>query len=624
MKLQEMAGAGLIAAGTALAEMDATTLVLGACALALAATLASSGLEIFASTPAVSVPVDPQTHAAPDGPKFDTKLLAKQPKVVYCWDPCTMDALGTLPAMSAAEVNATVARARAAQRAWVGSSFAARRRLLRTMLRFIVENQEAIAQVAVRDSGKTMTDAAFGEILTTCEKLKWTIANGEAALRPERRATGTLAMTKRVRVEWRALGVIGAIVPWNYPFHNVFNPIISALFAGNAIVIKVSEYASWSTRYYGAVLRAVLAAAGADPELVQFVTGYGPTGAALVSSGVDKLIFVGSPEVGVRVMEAASKTLTPVVLELGGKDPFVVCDDVSAGELDRIAQIACRGVYQNMGQNCAGPERFFVAEANGVYDKLCARVTAIVSQMRTGAPLNDAKVDCGAITMGARQIAHYQALVDDAVSKGARVLNGGFVPSRGDPLASGSFYPPTVLCDVPESALIAQKEIFGPIMCIFKVRDMGSPAANDDEIVRMANNCEFALSSCAFAQSKTRARAVGGRLRAGMAAVNDLEGSTYLSQSLPFGGCGQSGFDRFAGPEGLRGLTMPRSCSEDAFDWLPLGLGVLLRTAIPPPLQYPSRGGGFDFASGLIQMFYGFGIVSKAAGLVKLLKGVAA
>ena len=118
--------------------------------------------------------------------------------------------------------------------------------------------------------------------------------------------------------------------------------------------------------------------------------------------------------------------------------------------------------------------------------------------------LNDAKVDCGAITMGARQIAHYQALVDDAVSKGARVLNGGFVPSRGDPLASGSFYPPTVLCDVPESALIAQKEIFGPIMCIFKVRDMGSPAANDDEIVRMANNCEFALSSCA--------RACGGSL----------------------------------------------------------------------------------------------------------------
>ena len=99
-----------------------------------------------------------------------------------------------------------------------------------------------------------------------------------------------------------------------------------------------------------------------------------------------------------------------------------MCDDVSAGELDRIAQIACRGVYQNMGQNCAGPERFFVAEANGVYDKLCARITAIVSKMRTGAPLNDAKVDCGAITMGARQIAHYQALVDDAVS-GARACS---------------------------------------------------------------------------------------------------------------------------------------------------------------------------------------------------------
>jgi len=309
------------------------------------------------------------------------------------------------------------------------------------------------------------------------------------------------------------------------------------------------------------------------------------------------------------------------VLELGGKDPFVVCDDVSEAELDRIAQVACRGVFQNMGQNCAGPERFFVADA--AYAGFCSRVGAIASRLKCGPPLDDAEVDCGAITMGRRQMGHYQALVDDAVSKGARLLVGGYTPSGDDPLAAGSFYPPTVIVDVPESADILQTEIFGPIMCVVRVADCGAAAANDDEAVRLANNCDFALSSCAFAQSAPRARAVAARLEAGMSASNDLEGSTYLSQSLPFGGRKQSGFDRFAGIEGLRGLTTPRAVCDDALEWLPFGLGALLRTAIPPPLQYPSRGGGFDFASGLIELFYGEGVSLKLRGVAKLIGAAA-
>ena len=196
-----------------------------------------------------------------------------------------------------------------------------------------------------------------------------------------------------------------------------------------------------------------------------------------------------------------------------------------------------RGVWQNMGQNCAGPERFFVYEK--VYDEFCDGVVKVVKQMRTGPSLGDPFVDCGAICMGPRQFAKYQALVDDAVRKGARVLAGGAIPSATDPLGKGSFYPPTVLVDVPESAEIAQEEIFGPIMCIFKVK-----GNSDDEAVRMANNCDFALSSCAFSGSTARAKALAARLNAGMSAVNDLEGCTYMSQSLPFGGCKKSGYDR--------------------------------------------------------------------------------
>lgn len=397
-------------------------------------------------------------------PKFDPKSLVNESNRVFYWDPSTMDYFGETKATSVEDVAAIVAKAKVAQQTWKQSSFKTRRLLMRTMLRYITENQENCARVAVRDSGKTFLDALIGEVLVTCEKLAWLANSGEQYLVPEYRSTGRMMIMKKVHVEYVPLGVIGAIVPWNYPFHNVFNPVSAALFSGNAIVIKVSEYASWSIGYYKRIIDACLDSVGASRDLVQFVVGYGATGNALVRSGVDKIIFVGSPAVGAMVAKAAADNLTPVVLELGGKDPFVVCDDV---DIPSILQTACRGVWQNMGQNCAGPERFFVYEK--VYDEFVNGVTRIVSSMRTGPSLGDPSVDCGSICMGPRQLQAYQRLVDDAVSKGARVMAGGFIPKDDSSLARGSFYPPTILADVPENAIIAQEEIFGPIMCIFKV-----------------------------------------------------------------------------------------------------------------------------------------------------------
>jgi acyl-CoA reductase-like NAD-dependent aldehyde dehydrogenase len=535
-------------------------------------------------------------------PKFDYAKMIGERKEVFYFDPSTLDYFGSTPAMDKDDVLAAVARGRVAQEAWKHSSFATRRLLMRTMQRYITENQENCARVAVRDSGKTLLDAIIGEVLVTCEKLSWLASSGEECLLPESRATGRMMMMKKVRVEFVPLGVIGAIVPWNYPFHNVFNPVSAALFSGNAIVIKVSEYASWSVGYYKRLIDGCLEAVGAPKDLVQFVVGYGETGHALVTSGVDKVIFVGSPGVGVMVAKAAADSLTPVVLELGGKDPFVVCDDANVGEL---VQTACRGVWQNMGQNCAGPERFFVYEK--VFDEFCDGVVGVVSKMRTGPSLGDDYIDCGSICMGPRQLEHYQRLVDDAVQKGAKLLAGGYIPDKKHDLAKGSFYPPTIIADVPESALIAQEEIFGPIMCIFKVK-----GDSDAEAVRMANNCEFALSSCAFSGSAARARRIADQLHAGMSAVNDLEGCTYMSQSLPFGGLKKSGYDRFAGPEGLRGLCSIRSICED--------LVPFIRNSIPPPMAYPSTGIGHLFAQGLINFFYSTSLIGNVQGVISLIK----
>lgn len=539
-------------------------------------------------------------------PKFHYKMLqdemVKGDKAkVHLWDPSTMDYFGSIPSMTKKDVDEIVARSHVAQEQWKMSSFKTRRLLMRTMQRFISENIDNCARVAVRDSGKTMLDACVGEVLTTVEKLTWLANSGEQYLLPEHRDTGRMMIMKTARVEFDPLGVIAAIVPWNYPFHNVFNPVSAALFSGNSIVIKVSEYASWSIDYYKRVIDACLDAVNAPRDLVQFVVGYKEAGGALVEADVNKIIFVGSPEVGAIVARNASKNLTPVVLELGGKDPFVICDDA---DVDAILQTAARGVWGNMGQNCAGPERFFVYES--VHDEFSEKIAALTESLTTGASLGNPFVDCGAICMGPNQLKKYQELVDDAVAKGARCLTGGYIPKGRDALTKGSFYPPTVIANVPENAIIAQEEIFGPIMCIFKVK-----GDNDEEAVRMANNCDFALSSTAFSGNADRARRIGRQLNAGMQACNDLEGCTYMNQSLPFGGCKKSGYDRFAGPEGLRGLCNIRSICEDRISFI--------RNAIPPPMHYPATGVGFQFASGLLRMFYSTSLLGNLRGILDLM-----
>lgn len=189
----------------------------------------------------------------------------------------------------------------------------------------------------------------MGEVMITCEKLRFTIAKGESWLAREYRSVAALlAFTKTAYVEYQPLGVIGVIVPWNYPFHNVLSAATAALMAGNGCVIKVSEYASWGAPWIENMFREVLANRGYDPELVQVITGMGETGNALVTCGVDKVLFIGSPGVGKLVMKAASATLTPVILELGGKDPFIVFSDA---EFDHCIDIAIRGAFINCGQS---------------------------------------------------------------------------------------------------------------------------------------------------------------------------------------------------------------------------------------------------------------------------------
>ena len=461
-------------------------------------------------------------------------------------------------------------------------SFAKRRLWLRVLSNYLLFNQNELCEVSCQDTGKTMLDASLGEILPTLEKCRWLLKEGEGTLKPSMRRTGPMMVHKSAYVEYIPLGVIVAISPWNYPLHNMFNPALAAIFSGNSIIIKPSEETLYSSLHYIRILRRALSLCGLPVDAVQIVLGGPEVGEKLVSSHVDKIFFTGSTKVGLSVAQSAAKKLTPLCLELGGKDAFAVCDDA---EIGHAVNICLRGVFQNAGQNCIGVERVFVHEK--VKERFVGMVVDVVKRMRCG-------VDTGAMTMCERGIAHVDELVQDAVSKGAKVLVGGKKAER-----AGFYYEPTVLDGVTGDMRIAQEEVFGPVLSLLSF-------SSDTQLVQMVNDCPFGLGSSIFTSSPRRASKIMSGLRVGMSNVNDF-GTNYLCQSMPFGGTKMSGSDRFAGIEGLRGCCLMRSVTWNRWGFM--------KTRIPKGMKYPTGANCFELAREINDLMYGEGWFSKMDNL---------
>ncbi|OEL16863.1 Aldehyde dehydrogenase 22A1 [Dichanthelium oligosanthes] len=535
--------------------------------LVLAAAYALCRLLLFLIPPTVpSIDVDASDVLAKEDSfiYIPRKGKSAQSDKVQCYEPATMKYLGYFPALTPDEVKEHVAQARKAQKVWAKSSFKQRRQFLRILLKYILEHQDLICEVSSRDTGKTMVDASLGEIMTTCEKITWLLDEGEKWLKPEYRSTGRSMLHKRAKVEFYPLGVIGAIVSWNYPFHNVFNPMLAAVFSGNAAVIKVSEHATWSGCFYFRIIQAALSAVGAPENLI---------------------------------MQRASETLIPVTLELGGKDSFIVCEDV---DLPNVVQVAVRASLQSSGQNCAGAERFYVH--SDIYSAFVSQVVKIVKSICVGPPLSG-RYDMGAICM----IEHsekLQNLVNDALDKGAEIAVRGSFGNLGED-AVDQFFPPTVLVNVNHTMKIMREEAFGPIIPIMKF-------SSDEEAIRLANDSKYGLGCAVFSGNQKRAIKIASQLHCGVAAINDFA-SSYMCQSLPFGGVKDSGFGRFAGVEGLRACCLVKAVVEDRF-W------PYIKTMIPKPIQYPVSEHGFEFQELLVETLYGYSVWDRLRSLVNLVK----
>lgn len=444
--------------------------------------------------------------------------------------------------------------------------------------------------------------------MVTAEKLKWTIDHGEKALQPESRPTNFIMFYKRNEVRWEPLGVVGACVSWNYPFHNLLGPIISAIFTGNAIVVKNSEQTAWSSAFFTSMVRNALTACGHSQNLVHSITCWPATANHFTSHpGISHMTFIGSRPVAHAVCASAAKALTPVVVELGGKDAAIVLDDplglsMSKSEFGRIASIIMRGVFQSAGQNCIGIER--VVAMPNVYSRLVEALTPRIQALHVGNALREDDIDVGAVISDA-SFERLERLVADAVKQGARLVCGGkrFTHAK---FTQGHYFQPTFLVDVTPDMRIAQEEVFGPIFVLMQAKSV-------DDAISIANSTSYGLGCSVFGPTNGPTACanlvkVTKEVNAGMVAVNDF--AAYYAVQLPFGGVKGSGYGRFAGEEGLRGLCNTKSVCRDKWP-------RLINTTIPGGLDYPMKAKAWEMGQGVVELGYG-DVATKIKGIRRM------
>ncbi len=467
---------------------------------------------------------------------------------------------------------------------WSRLSFKERADYILKLRELILEDTDDIAKVISSETGKPLIEAVTGEILPVLELITYFAKNTEKILKKESLKLGKWRFLGRSSyIEYHPLGVIGIISPWNFPFSIPMGEIVIALMAGNSVVHKPSEF----TPLTGRMIQELFNRAGLPEGTIITIFGDGSTGEALVRANVKKIIFTGSVATGKKIMALAAERLTPVVLELGGKDPMIVLEDA---DIEEASDAAVWGAFFNSGQVCASVERLYVHEK--IYDKFTELVVKKTKSLRQSIPDNY-DVEVGSLT-NERQLKIVEAQVEEAKRHGAKILTGG--ERRKD--LKGYFFKPTVITGLSHAFSIMNEETFGPVLPII-------PFSSEDEAVYLANDSRYGLTASIWTKDIGRARKIASLLHFGTVTINDNLLTHGIPQT-PWGGVKESGFGRTHGKEGLMEMVTARHVH-------------INRSPFPNLWWYPYSSRKYNLLRNILWVLYGKGILTRIKGLVKML-----
>ncbi|MFJ4455735.1 NADP-dependent succinate-semialdehyde dehydrogenase [Pseudomonas sp. NPDC089392] len=448
-------------------------------------------------------------------------LDADNGQTIKVTNPATGEVIGTVPKMGTAETRRAIEAADKALPAWRALTAKERSNKLRRWFELMIENQDDLARLMTTEQGKPLAEAK-GEIAYAASFIEWF---AEEAKRVYGDTIPGHQPDKRLIVIKQPIGVTAAITPWNFPAAMITRKAGPALAAGCTMVLKPAS----QTPYSALALVELAHRAGIPAGVLSVVTGSaGEVGGELTGNSlVRKLSFTGSTEIGRQLMEECAKDIKKVSLELGGNAPFIVFDDA---DLDKAVEGAIISKYRNNGQTCVCANRIYVQD--GVYDAFAQKLAAAVAKLKIGNGLEDGTTT-GPLIDG-KAVAKVQEHIEDAVSKGAKVLSGGKI-------IEGNFFEPTILVDVPRTAAVAKEETFGPLAPLFRFKD-------EAEVIAMSNDTEFGLASYFYARDMSRVFRVAEALEYGMVGINT---GLISNEVAPFGGIKASGLGREGSKYGI-------------------------------------------------------------------------
>lgn len=487
------------------------------------------------------------------------------------WDvysPSTGEIIYTMDETPISDLPGVVDQAKSSFNSWGQLDVSDRLVYFKKLRNVILKQLDKTADVVSKDAGKVKLDALVADVMPVLDFLTFIEKNAKQMLQRQKVATPILFIGKKSYIDYMPRGVVLVISPWNYPFQLSMVPILSALIAGNTVIAKPSEV----TPYVGKYMEDLFKEAGFPEGVIQFMHGGKELGQALVESNPDYIFFTGSVATGKIIAGQAVKQLIPYTLELGGKDPMIVCKDAN---IERAAKGAVWGAFTNSGQVCMSVERLYVDES--IYESFVHAVKREIASLKQGNSIND---DIGSMTFD-NQKNIVKNHVKDALSRGA-VLETGIAPDQWE--ENSMFLQPMVLTSVSNDMKIVQEETFGPILPII-------PFKTEAEAITLANDSSFGLNASVWSNNIERANAIASQVVSGAVIINDVIISV-ANHHLPFGGAKQSGVGRYHGENALRMF-----CHEKA---IMIDSGNKTKE-----VQWYPYHGKYDTFKNLIQAFFG-------------------